>query len=408
MRTFLSRLFPLVVSLPLVGCAALGQPSGRAAEASRASTREPSPRPKTVNELALESAELRLDADLDKYEANARDALAGAAGQRPAYENGPKRESSTALVQALRGSPIKLRVEPTKSSDGRAIDQQLVGLKDSFTPRLVEIANKMAAHTATPQEKKEYEAGARFVTKVGDLGGEISAVSFATWTSSRTVLDAGMINLDRVTSLVRGRKALGGALTPAEYAVIKRSLARKKRAESVTAATMGMLATYIAVVNDGGDPKALDLVATEALKAFPLKIEVSDDEAKQWVDRLGENVAAQKALYEAQLRKLYGDGQYERSFKQSNDAGFAAIGNTDAPTTKARNGSATSSGSDELDGFAGIADGSLRTSLRGISALKRGDAKTALKSALDLAPPVPGGVLVNKGLGLASKLLFGE
>ena len=48
------------------------------------------------------------------------------------------------------------------------------------------------------------------------------------------------------------------------------------------------------------------------------------------------------------------------------------------------------------------ADGTVRSSLEGISALSKGDAKGALKAAIGFVP-VPG---LKDGLALASKLLF--
>jgi hypothetical protein len=74
---------------------------------------------------------------------------------------------------------------------------------------------------------------------------------------------------------------------------------------------------------DGADPKALDTVAEESLKVFPIKGEATLEDAKAYVAALGENIAATKARYEDQMRKTYGDAVYESQYKGSIDGMFA-------------------------------------------------------------------------------------
>ena len=128
----------------------------------------------------------------------------------------------------------------------------------------------------------------------------------------------------RVSSMVRSRKTYEMELNAEDYALVKRGLERQKRAEAIAATTMVMLAAYQAVINNNGDPKALDALAEGSLKAFPLKPSVTDDEAKGYVDSLGANVQKVKARYEAQMRKTWGDAKYEKQFKQGTDSMFAA------------------------------------------------------------------------------------
>ena len=77
------------------------------------------------------------------------------------------------------------------------------------------------------------------------------------------------------------------------------------------------------MIDGSADPKALDMIATGTLEAFPIKVEVTDQEAKDYVAALGDNVAKVKERYEATLRKVHGDKKYERSFKAQIDRMFA-------------------------------------------------------------------------------------
>jgi hypothetical protein len=147
-------------------------------------------------------------------------------------------------------------------------------------------------------------------------------VSLATMQANSHVQTSSLSTMLRVSQLVRSRKMYGMDLNADDYGLVKRGLLRQKRAEAIAATTMAMLATYQAVLNDDGDPKALDVIADGALKSFPVKPDVSDDEAKQYVGALGQNVQKVKARYEAQMRKTWGDAKYEKQFKQGIDAMF--------------------------------------------------------------------------------------
>jgi hypothetical protein len=193
---------------------------------------------------------------------------------------------------------------------------------------------------------------------------------------------------------------------------------------------MAMTAAYQAVLNNGGDPKAIDVIAQSSLKAFPLKATVTDDEAKKYVASLGENVKKAKAGYEKMLRKAWGDAKYEKQFKQSTDQMFQQAEDAEkqqsinqiaqanlaeyrayrrqaaAPPPTMRNAKADSapvSDGDALDTTSKLLgeNSTVGASLQGISALKKGDAKGAINAALSFAPPG-----VKDAFGIASKLLF--
>jgi hypothetical protein len=146
----------------------------------------------------------------------------------------------------------------------------------------------------------------------------------------------------RVSSMVRSHKQMEMEMNADDYALLRKGLERQKRAEAIAATTLAMMAAYQAVINDSGDPKALDVIAEATLKEFPVKVKVSDDEAKQYVSALGANVQKVKARYEAGLRKVHGDAKYERSYKAGIDSMFAQAENAQNAKTVSQTMSDTS------------------------------------------------------------------
>jgi len=155
-----------------------------------------------------------------------------------------------------------------------------------------------------------------------DVRMQFMKVAVAAFTSNFDVQAKGLTTMLTVASSVRTHKMMNMEWTDDDYARVKRRLERLRRSEAIAASTMGMVAAYQAVVNNGGDPKALDAIAENTLKAFPLKPTVTDDEAKQYVAALKENVAAQRATYEKMMRATYGDAKYEKDHKAQIDAMF--------------------------------------------------------------------------------------
>jgi hypothetical protein len=141
------------------------------------------------------------------------------------------------------------------------------------------------------------------------------------------VQSSSLTQMLRVSSMVRSRKQMEMEMNADDYALVRRGLERQKRAEAIAATTMAMMGTYQAVINDNGDPKALDIIADATAKAFPVKVTVTDEEAKQYVGALGANVQKVKARYEAGLRKVHGDARYERQYKAGVDAMFSQAEN---------------------------------------------------------------------------------
>ena len=111
-------------------------------------------------------------------------------------------------------------------------------------------------------------------------------------------------------------------MNDADYKRVQRWLERQRRVEQTAAVSLGLLATYQAVINGKGDPEILDVMAKKTLDSFPQQPEVSLDDAKRYVKNIKGNVSKVKDQYEAMLRKVHGNARYEAQFKSSIDAMF--------------------------------------------------------------------------------------
>jgi hypothetical protein len=130
----------------------------------------------------------------------------------------------------------------------------------------------------------------------------------------------------KIANMVRSRKMMSMDFNDDDWARVRKTLERDKRIQTVAASTLGMLAAYEAVISGTGDPKGLDMLADATLKAFPIQVTVTDDEAHAYVDHLTDNASAQKAKYEGWMRQAYGDAKYERVYKAGIDRIFDQAG----------------------------------------------------------------------------------
>lgn len=272
---------------------------------------------------AYAQADDRADEELDRREKEALTALRVALGKEKWADHLAQPEPSSTNVKALRAAGIKMKLVPVTNSDGKAVNDDFLQLKDEATDKLGVLSRKIAEGKATAAEKKQVQDYSKHSFKLMDLRMQVMKVSVATMTSNLDVQMKSLETMLRVSGMVRSRKTFQMELEPADYELVKRGIQRQKRAEAIASTTMAMLAAYQAVLNDGGDPKALDVIAEAALKSFPVKVEVTDADAKAYVDGLSENVGKVKSRYEAWMRKAHGDAKYEKSFKAGIDAMFA-------------------------------------------------------------------------------------
>ncbi len=325
--TSLALLFTLLSTAGL-GCGMLapGAHSPGSAQPNAAAYQVPQESKDTARAQEKKSFAMSEDAedeDLDKLEKDVLKAANVALGKRPISAGGMTPESSSTVAKALRTSGIKVRIEPVTNEDGNAVADNFVQLKDSYTDRVQQLSRKLAEQRATPAEMKEVQSGSKYVMKLNDLRMQVLQISMSTLKSNNKVLTSEMTTIQKVAGMVRSRKMMSMDWTDDDYAMVQRTLTRLRRAEALAAASMGMLATYQAVLNNKGNPDALDAIADATSKAFPIKPAVTLDDAKQYVNNLGENAASAKAHYEAMMRKVMGDAKYEKTYKANIDQVFS-------------------------------------------------------------------------------------
>lgn len=390
---------------------------------------------------AYAQADKAVDEEIARMEKDALKALRVALGKESPMQGMPTTESSAKLARDLRKAKHKLKLEPVRDQDGKPVADQFLQLKDSGVDRIQVLSRKIGAGKASKAEIAEAQKLGQSMQSVGDLSTHVRGISMSAMMLNNRLHTETFTTMQRAAGVVRSRKQLGMKLNEQDYAIIRGGLAREKRIGALSASMIGMLAAYQRVLNEGkGDPKALDIIAETTLKAFPMKPEVTNDDAREYVEHLEENVARTRAQYEKGMRSLFGDKKYEAEMKPHMDAIFKQA--ADAKNTKSiqetlaeRNAEAArrreargARGASDVDGAvnlgraaasgdvagaakaaSGLVPGgnAIGSSISGISALTKGDPKGALKAATDLAPLVPGGSAIKEGLGLATKLLFG-
>jgi hypothetical protein len=420
MRLRLISSFVLLVS---IGCSPL-LPIAKDGP-RQAAQGDSAPRPRTY--LGNARVEASADAMLDREEKAAVKALNRTLGREADTPGAPVRDSATTAALALRKSPVTVRVEPMSDADLRGVlGDNFFQLKDSYTDRLTELQRKIAQQRLSKAEKKELARGAKYLVQVADLRVAVLEVSSHVHSSSFNAQQTTLQTMAWTSMLLQVRRTNRVELDAEDYAFIKRSLERERRADAIAASMMAMLAAYQAVLNQGADPRALDKLAESTLEGVAAKPTVSDEEARRYVDEFGANVDVRKAKYETMMRNAYGDARYEKVYKARLDATFQAMEQAQAQPSAAsapldanrfvpgqvqkgvgvanavKNGDASGA----LDGAAKMlpADSKIGSSLAGLSALSKGDAKGAFDAAMNFVPGGP----VKSGLGLAAKLLFGD
>ncbi len=321
--------FLVLLAASTTGCGMLAQPGAQAPGAGASNPPAAYTVPKESQDLvrkgeqeAYARADDAQDEQLDKMEKDALAAIRVSLGKEKWAAHLPAPLPASEGVAAIRKLKVKMKLEPVVNGLGPTNDDFLQ-LKDEATDRLGMLGRKSAEGTATAAEKREMMAYSKMAYKLMDLRMQVSKISVAALTVNSHVQTSSLMTMLRVSGLVRSRKLFNMELNAEDYALVKRGMERQRRAEAIAATTMAMLAAYQAVINNGGDPKALDIIAKGTLEAFPLKASVTDEDAKGYVGALGQNVQKVKTRYEAQMRKTWGDAKYDKQFKQGTDAMFA-------------------------------------------------------------------------------------
>jgi hypothetical protein len=326
-RTTLSS-FVLLFATSTIGCGMLvqqpgaGAPQGGATSPKVVIPKESQDQIREGERKAYADADDRDDEELDRREKEALKALRVALGKEKWAEHLGEPLPASTNVKELRAAKVKMKITAVTDQDGKAVSQDFLQLKDEATDRLGILSRKMAEGKATAAEKKKMQDYSKHSFKLMDLRMQVMNVSMVTMQSNVDVQMKSLMQMLRVSGLVRSRKLYEMEFDAQDYELVKRGLQRQKRAEAIAATTMATLATYQAVINDGGDPKALDVIAEAALKAFPIKAEVTDADAKAYVEGLSGNVGKVKERYEAWMRQAHGDAKYEKQYKAGIDAMF--------------------------------------------------------------------------------------
>lgn len=402
---------------------------------------------------------------VDKAEQELIASLKFALGQQAAMPGMPPPDTASSVVTDLRKANIKLRIEPITDQNGKPVADNLLQVKDSYTDRVMALSRKLSEGKATAAEKKEVQSGAKYAARLNDIKMQLGNVSRATMSANSLAQTGAMTTLMRIAGMMKTRKQMEMPVNDADYTKIAGWMARQRRTEAVAGTSLAVLATYQGVLNEGGNPQALDELAKSALQAFPMDIKVSDQEAKDYVKNLNGNIAAVKTQYEAMMRKTWGDATYESRYKSGIDAMFAQADPSTVKTAtqianetqvkyqadlqKCGRGEAIDPGSmvsgphckqareavlagkpipqtlagDSVASDSGNAGGGIAgavgnliggamssipalnvisASLEGLQAIAKGDPRGALKAAIGL---VPGGSLLKQGLQTADKVL---
>lgn len=275
------------------------------------------------------------DQEVAKEEKDVLHALAVSLGNEPQSPGMPPYESASQSLAELRAARFKLRIEPVLNNSGAAIGGgSFVQLKDSFSERVQALQGKLASGTASAAERAEVMNGSKQIMKLTGLRQQVTTLSMATLATNTHVQNGGLTMMLKIAGMVSIRKKMNMDFTDDDYARVKRIITRQKHWEALAASTMGMMAAYEAIIGTTtADPKALDTIANATVKAFPLDPQVSDDDAKNYVSHLSDNVAAQKSKYETMMRQNLGDAVYEAQYKAGIDRMFAQAAGASSTTS---------------------------------------------------------------------------
>lgn len=260
-----------------------------------------------------------LGQQVDGHEQKLVQALKQALGKEAITQGGPPPTPSAEAISALRGAKIELSLVPVEDQNGKQVADNFLQLKDSFTDKM---KARPAGKKMSPAELKEFQAASPHIQKLNDLRMQTMNVSMVAMQTNNMLQTNAVTTLLRVAGMVRTRKQQEMEFNEADYKRVQRWLNLQRRVENVAAVSLGLLATYQAVLNTKGDPKVLDLLATKALESFPKEPDVGLDEAKTYVKNLKGSVGQVKAQYEDMMRKIHGDARYEAQYKSGVDAMF--------------------------------------------------------------------------------------
>ncbi|HQB45025.1 MAG TPA: hypothetical protein PLV85_15530, partial [Polyangiaceae bacterium] len=314
------RLGALVVAVLAGGCFPPQQPaqepSGSAIpEESKAMVRQ-------GDEMVL-AAQKQMDEEIDKNQAEIEKAMKAAVGQEASFAGGPMPMPASQAIKEVRAAKIELSISPVLDAQGKPVANQFMQLEDSYSKRAQEIGPKMASKKATQAEIKFLQDGVQHVQKINDLKAQVRLATTPAMNAGWMVTTGSMTTMTTVAGMIRSRRQMEMQWTDQDYEMVRQLMERQSRREAVAALSMALMATYQAVVNHGADPSLIDDVAKAGIEAIPLQGQASLEDAKTYVDHFAQNVEASQKTYEEQMRKTFGDQEYEAKYKAQLDGMFA-------------------------------------------------------------------------------------
>ncbi|MBV1859912.1 MAG: hypothetical protein KUG77_15985, partial [Nannocystaceae bacterium] len=280
-----------------------------------------------AGEAAMMANIAQMDEQIDATEAKLRTALETALGKAGPVAGSPVPAPASKTIADLKKAKITLQIEPVLDHTGKPLPSGLVELKDSNTDKMVELSRKMGSGgKLSKKQQKWMQTAAQKITPINDLKAQVRAAVDPAMNSGWMVTTGSLTTMQVVSSMVKTRRQMEMEWTDEDYAIIQQLLASQRRREAVGAVSIGLMASYQVAFAEGGDPTVLDQMAQGTLDAMPLQGEASLDEAKAYVENFDANVESSQVQYEAQMRKSFGDEEYEAKYKAGIDSMFTQMG----------------------------------------------------------------------------------
>ncbi len=267
----------------------------------------------------------QMDEEIDRNEGKLRAALEAALGKSPAYPGGPTPPAAPATIESLRAAKIDLYLEPVLDAQGKPVAAGFVQLQDSYTSKVQQLSRKIAEGKASKKEMKFVQEGAKHVVALNDVKAQVRTAVDPAMNAGWMITTGSMTTMQMAAHMVRTRRQMEMTWTDEDYALIQQLLASQRRREAVGAVSIGLMGAYQVAFAEGGDPKVVEQVATATLEALPLAGEASLDEAKAYIDNFEANAEAAHEQYGTQMRKTFGDEEYEAKYKSQIDNMFTQI-----------------------------------------------------------------------------------
>lgn len=270
-------------------------------------------------------------------------------------------------------------------------------------------------------KKKKGPINKKVISEFTDFISSVGTISFLGFTANENALSMHLQTLQIGAAIAGNEKKYGRPTTSEDLALLQTTIVQERRAEQLAAVATGLAAATSGTITSSKDPKGLDDVVAGLKGAMPPKGAASEDDAKAYLAGLEPGLGEARARYDGWLSQSYG-ATYPRStmkslvdqvFKQAEqDLGQTSLADErrahdekhpPKPGAASDTPGASASLADRAVAMGkGLlpADGPLRKGLDTFDALRKGDVKGAVTSAMGFVPSGP----LKSALVLALKL----